>query len=165
MKIQYTNLLTPELRASLDSPFFSKEQKSDMPDDIRLQVEAQEAYLLKHPVVAVYLIATVGSRSKQGGVILQGNSGQSIKLNNGHKVQCARTGDIVAYEDGSTAIIVSGAGQASHDNNGHSTALVGSRLSNGDEITSSPQAIAMIVQREGELLYEDFLNNEVGNNE
>lgn len=164
MEMQYTNLMTPELRASLDCPSFSPEQKSAMPDEARQLVEAQEVFLREHPVKAVYLIATVGSRSKQGGVIVQGNSGQSIQLKNGHKAQSAQTGDSVVYEDGSTAIIVSGAGKAMHDNHGHSIALVGSRLSNGDEIMSSPQATALIVQRQGVPLCEDFLK-EVANDE
>lgn len=161
MDVQYTNVLTPELKTSLDCPSFSPEQKLAMTDEARQHVEAQEIFLREHPVIAVNRIATEGSLSRQGGVIKQGNSGQSIQLNNGHKAQSARTGDSVVYEDGSTAIIVSGAGNAMHDNHGHSIALVGSRLSNGDEIMSSPQATALIVQREGVPLCEDFLK-EVG---
>ncbi|MFO6297095.1 PAAR domain-containing protein [Rahnella selenatireducens] len=164
MEMQYTNVLTPELKASLNRPSFSPEQKSVMGDDARLHVEAQEAFLREHPVVAIYRVATEGSQSREGGVIKQGNSGQSIQLNNGHKVQGARTGDSVIYEDGSTAIIISGAGKAMHDNHGHSIALVGSRLSNGDEIISSPQSTALIAQREGVPLCDDFLK-EVGNDE
>jgi len=161
MKPQYTNELTSEFKASLDCPSFSPEQKFAMADNARQHIEAQEIFFREHPVIAIYRIATEGSLSRQGGVIKKGNSGQFIQLNNGHKAQSARTGDCVVYEDGSTAAIVSGAGKAMHDNHGHSIALVGSRLSNGDEIMSSPQATALIVQREGVPLCDDFLK-EVG---
>lgn len=161
MKTQYTNELTSELKASLDCPYFSPEQKSGMDKNARQQVEANEIFFRDHPVIAVYRIATEGSLSRQGGMIKQGNSGQSIQLSDGHKAQSAQTGDSVVYEDGSTAIIVTGAGKAMHDNQGRSVALVGSRLSNGDEIVSSPQATALIVQREGVPLCDDFLK-EVG---
>jgi hypothetical protein len=56
------------------------------------------------------------------------------------------------YADGSTAQIVTGAGQE----NSH-MALVGSRLCNGDEIINTLQGGFLLVGRDGVAMAEDFL--------
>lgn len=57
-----------------------------------------------------------------------------ISLSTGERVNVAVIGDEVEYPDGSTARIVTGAGEHFLD-----AALVGSRLENGDEIIDTPQ--------------------------
>ncbi|WP_338885700.1 hypothetical protein [Xenorhabdus sp. TH1] len=69
MEQQYDNTLTPELKASLEQPYFSAEQKSAMPGDGRKHVEAQEAFLREHPVTAIYRVAVDGSLTEHGGVV------------------------------------------------------------------------------------------------
>ncbi|MNN69693.1 hypothetical protein D3C81_1855040 [compost metagenome] len=73
-------------------------------------------------------------------------------MDNGQKVRGAQKGDSVVYADGSTAQIVTTAGEE----NSH-LALVGSRLCNGDEIINTSQGICMYVVREGVPMGEDFL--------
>ena len=58
----------------------------------------------------------------------------------------------VLYADGSTAQIITGAGQDNND-----VALVGSMLSNGDEIINTPQGGYVFIAREGVSMGEDFL--------
>ena len=67
-------------------------------------------------------------------------------------MRVAQKGDYAVYADGSTAQIVTGAGQ----DNSH-WALVGSRLSNGDEIIDTPQGLVLLVVREGVPMPDDFL--------
>lgn len=76
----------------------------------------------------------------------------SITIEDGREVRAALKGDYVVYPDGSTAQIVSGAGRENSD-----MALVGSLLSNGDEIINTPQNVALWVQRAGEQMADDFL--------
>ncbi|EPA93934.1 hypothetical protein [Pseudomonas sp. G5(2012)] len=85
-------------------------------------------------------------------MIQQGTGLQEFKLENGQSVHGARKGDYVMYVDGSTAQIITGAGQVNND-----VALVGSLLSNGDEIINTPQDGLVFVAREGESMVKDFL--------
>jgi hypothetical protein len=68
------------------------------------------------------------------------------------KVPAAQKSDYVVYADGSTAQIVTGAGQGNSD-----LALVGSRLCNGDEIINTLQGGYLFIAREGVTIAEDFL--------
>ncbi|MCY1300981.1 hypothetical protein D9M70_505700 [compost metagenome] len=68
----------------------------------------------------------------------------------------ALTGDVVDYPDGSQAEIITGAGQQGQSGE-RSAALVGSRLSNGDEIIGTLQGCALIAQRDGVPMANDFL--------
>lgn len=81
---------------------------------------------------SIYAFATIGAHTERGGYVTRATSGLS---------QCnlmvARVGDVVTYRDGSQAAIIDGAGSMSI-HNGKSHALVGSRLSNGDRIVSTP---------------------------
>ena len=85
-------------------------------------------------------------------MIQQGTGLQEFVLENGRSVRGARKGDEVLYADGSTAQIITGAGQVNND-----VALVGSLLSNGDEIINTPQDGLVFVAREGESMVKDFL--------
>lgn len=156
MNTQYTNTLTPEFKASLERPYFSAEQKATMPDDGRFHVEEQETFLREHPVTAIYRIAVEGSLTQRGGVVRAVWNGSEIGLKDGRRVNIALEGDEVVYPDGSTASIITGSGK-SIQKNGRGIALVGSRLSNGDQIVSTPQSSGTLVEREGVPMGDDFL--------
>lgn len=156
MEQQYTNTLTPEFKASLERTYFSAEQKAAMPDDGRFYVEEQETFLREHPVIAIYRIAVEGSLTQRGGVVRTVWNGSEIQLKDGGRVNIALEGDEVVYSDGSTARIISGSG-TSIQKNGRCIALVGSRLSNGDQIVSTPQSTGTLVEREGVPMGDDFL--------
>lgn len=110
------------------------------------------AYAKAHPPIAIYRVATEGSQTRNGGVIQQGTSPRVFTLDSGQLVRAAQKGDYVVYDDGREAQIVTASGQG----NSH-VALVGSRLSNGDEIINTPQGFYFFVKREGVLEDEDFL--------
>lgn len=76
----------------------------------------------------------------------------AFTLEDGQQVRAAQKGDYVMYANGSTAQIVTASGQG----NSH-LALVGSVLSNGDEIINTPQAGLLFYDREGVQRAEDFL--------
>lgn len=156
MEQQYTNELTTELAASLARPPFSAEKKARMPDGARQTVEEQEAFLREHPVVAIYRIAVDGSLTQRGGVVSAAWNGSEIALEDGHKVNVALEGDEVVYPDGTTARIVTGSG-SKFQKGGKSIALVGSRLSNGDVIISTPQAGCTLNELKGLPMDADFL--------
>ncbi|MBS1205257.1 MAG: hypothetical protein H6R25_2156 [Proteobacteria bacterium] len=67
-----------------------------------------------------------------------------------------QTGDEVVYPDGTTARIVTGSG-SDFQKGGKSIALVGSRLSNGDVIISTPQAGCTLNELKGLPMDADFL--------
>ena len=112
----------------------------------------QQTYIDTHPAIAIFRCATEGSHTRNGGVIQQGTGPLAFKLENGRSVRGALKGDYVLYADGSTAQIITGAGQVNND-----VALVGSVLSNGDEIINTPQDGFVFIAREGVSMVEDFL--------
>jgi uncharacterized Zn-binding protein involved in type VI secretion len=156
MEPQYTNVLTPELATLLARPPFSTEKKAGMPEGARQTVEEQEAFLLEHPVVAIYRIAVDGALTHRGGVVRAAWNGSEIAPEDGPKVSVALEGDEVVYPDGTTARIVTGSG-AKFQKGGKSIALVGSRLSNGDVIISTPQAGCTLNELKGLPMDADFL--------
>lgn len=156
MEPQYTNVLTPELATLLARPPFSTEKKAGMPEGARQTVEEQEAFLLEHPVVAIYRIAVDGTLTHRGGVVRAAWNGSEIAPEDGQKVSVALEGDEVVYPDGTTARIVTGSG-AKFQKGGKSIALVGSRLSNGDVIISTPQAGCTLNELKGLPMDADFL--------
>ena len=93
-------------------------------------------------IVARYPIATVGSRTRRGGQVVDAD---------GHtddfRVACV--GDRVRYPDGSESVITSGAGHASTFAD-RPIALVGSHIANGDRIVARAQSMGEIVVVEGE---------------
>jgi uncharacterized Zn-binding protein involved in type VI secretion len=99
-------------------------------------------------VGTVYAIATIGARTERGGHVTRVSSRRSVC-----GLHIALVGDIVTYRDGSEAAIIDGAGKAGFDD-GRCIALVGSHLSNGDRIVSTPSdnGKSGLVVREGEKL-------------
>lgn len=156
MEQQYTNQLTPELAASLARPPFSAEKKAGMSEDVRQTVEEQEAFLLEHPVVAIYRIAVDGALTQRGGVIRAPWNGAEIEHESRQKVNIALVDDEVAYPDSTTAHIITGSG-AEYRKGEESIALVGSRLSSGDVIISTPQAGSMLTEQDGLPMGAGFL--------
>lgn len=108
------------------------------------------------PATAVYRIAVDGSLTQRGGVVRPLYNGSEMELADGRKANIALEGDEVVYPDGSTARINTGGGKQflKHE---QGTALVGSRLSNGDLIISTPQSTGMLVAREGMPVGNDVL--------
>ena len=154
MEQQYTNELTPELAASLARPPFSAEKKAGMSDGARQTVEEQEPFLIEYPVVAIYRIAVDGALTQRGGVVRAAWNGSEIAFEDGYKVNIALVGDEVVYPDGTNARIVTGSGSRFRKGE---HALVGSRLSNGDVIISTPQAGCMLNELKGLPMDDDFL--------
>ena len=62
----------------------------------------------EHPTLAIFRLATEGSRSRNGGVIRKASSPVQIVLPNGDKVRVACAGDLVEYANGSSAAILHG---------------------------------------------------------
>lgn len=148
----YTNEVSPEFLQTLDKSHFTEQQLADFHEDALAVVNQRQAYIKAHPPVAIYRVAAEGSQTRNGGVIQQATTPMEFKLDNGQQVRAAQKGDYAVYADGSKAQIVTGAGEG----NSH-FALVGSRLSNGDEIINTPQGGCVFIAREGVLLAEDFL--------
>ena len=156
MSNQYTNEVTPQLLAEINKSPFSPQQLAAMDDKAKAIVNEQLAYHCQHPITAIWRIATQDSRTRRGGVISKVDHDWKIRLDSGVYVSVALTGDLITYDDGTTARIISGAGQAGIYKK-HELALVGSLLDNGDEIISTPQQHLYIVQRAGVPEAEEFL--------
>ncbi|MCT4709339.1 hypothetical protein MUA04_03935 [Enterobacteriaceae bacterium H11S18] len=144
---QYTNELTLEILASFDKPTFSDEQVAGIREEWQELIPKQQTELKQHPAIGIYRIAVEGSLTRDGGLLKTATATTEIEISNGQKLRVAQTLDTVVYPDGTEATIISGAGEAGHNSSGQSVALVGSRLSNGDEIISTPQGTAMLVLR------------------
>ena len=148
----YTNETSLELLSNLDNSSFTQQQLADLNEQALAMINQQQAYKKSHPPSAIYRVATEGSQTRRGGVVQQATSPMAFTLDNGQKVKAAQKGDRVVYPDGSTAQIVTAAGeQYSH------VALVGSYLSNGDEIINTLQDRCLIIGRVGVSKAEDFL--------
>lgn len=152
---QYTNELTPEILADIIRSPIAHSDLSKL-DDAQAAIEERETFGRKHPVKAIWRIATEGSRTRCGGVIAHVNHDTKLLLDNGKFAGVELVGDLVTYGNGKTARIVSGAGKASMYK-GYGIALVGSVLDNGDEIISTPQGHSYLVTREGIDPGDDFL--------
>jgi len=148
----YTNDVSPEYLRSLDTPHFTEQQIEQFHEQAQVAVRHQQTYIDTHPAIAIFRCAAEGSQTRKGGVIQQGTGPLAFKLESGLSVRVALKGDYVRYADGSTAQIITGAGQANND-----VALVGSVLSNGDEIINTPQDGYVFIAREGVSMVEDFL--------
>lgn len=160
MDTQYTNDLTPEILASMDISPFTAEELADMTDEARDLIEEQKAFCRAHPVTAIYRLAVAGCLTRRGGVgdefSTAPDDGCKIRLNNGDWASILTVGCTVTYPDGSTAKIISGAGEM-YTIEDRGVALVGSLLDNGDEIISTPQSSSEMVGRDGVPVADDFL--------
>lgn len=157
MTKQYNNELTSELLAQLNKPSHTPEQLAALPEDAQKIILKQQEYDSLHPVNAIYRFAVEGSLTRDGGIIQTGTTKMTIIDENGKERRIAQVQDVVVYPDGSTATIISGAGKESYSREGQGYALVGSHLSNGDVIISTPQHRALLAIREGYQLPDDFL--------
>lgn len=148
----YTNEVSPEFLRTLDNWLFTEQQLAHFNEQVLAILSQQQSDVKTHSPLGIYRMATEGSQTLHGGIIQQATTACEITLDNGQQVRVAQKGDCAVYADGSTAQIVTGAGEG----NGH-WALVGSRLSNGDEIIDTPQGIGLFVVREGVPMPDDFL--------
>lgn len=148
----YTNEASPEFLRNLDKPVFTEERLVGLCEETLAIIREQEDYCATHPAVGICRLASEGSQTRKGGVIQNTDSPLSFSLEGGREVRGAQTGDLVTYPDGSTAQIITGSGEQYSD-----LALVGSRLSNGDEIINTLQSCALLVMRKGVSMPEDFL--------
>lgn len=148
----FTNEASPELLRKLDNSPLTQQQLADANEQVLVRVNQQQAYKKAHPPIAIYRVAAEGSQTREGGVIQHATSPMSFRLNNGQQARAAQKGDQVVYTDGSTAQIITAAGEKySH------IALVGSYLSNGDQIINTPQDSCLLIARGGVSMAEDFL--------
>ncbi|GEA68388.1 hypothetical protein PA3_25460 [Acinetobacter pittii] len=120
----------------MTSPTFlrdlSYEQLQDLSEnDIQQILNAENLYWQNKPFIKYY-IAVNGAKTKNGGLIRA--SGHHSKLKG---ISLALVGDEAIYADGTTAKIITGAGEALTIE-GQSVALIGSYLDNNDEIIDSP---------------------------
>ena len=148
----YTNEVSPERLRALDNSIFTEQQLAIFSEQVLAIVNKNRAYAKAHPPIAIYRVATEGSQTRNGGVIQQGSAPMQIKQDNGQLVRAARKGDWVVYPDGTKAQIMTCGGKG----NSH-IALVGSVLSNGDQIINTPQAGFLLFARKGVPMAEDFL--------
>lgn len=98
------------------------------------------AKLAARPVKAAYDLATLGSKTRDGGEVATASTGMDME---GHQIACV--GDLVRYPDGTETRIVSGAGNAFAYRE-RPVAIVGSATVNGDVIVSSLQSAAKITE-------------------
>jgi hypothetical protein len=148
----YTNEVSPEFLHTLDESPFTEQQLAGFDEQALARINQQQAYVKAHPPIAIYRVAAEGSQTRKGGVIQQGTSSITFTLDSGEDVRAAQKGDYVVYADGSQAQIVTASGEG----NSH-IALVGSALSNGDEIINTPQSGYLFLMRDGVPMAEDFL--------
>lgn len=149
---RHTNEASPELLRTLDQSPFTELQLASFGEEALAIIEQQQAYVRAHPPVAIYRVATEGSQTRNGGAIQQATAPLELTLDNGRQVRAAQKGDYAVYPDGNTAQIVTAAGEG----NSH-VALVGSYLSNGDEIINTLQDGLLFIAREGVPTAVDFL--------
>ncbi|MDY7534910.1 hypothetical protein RGV33_25065 [Pseudomonas sp. Bout1] len=148
----YTNEVTPEFLRTLDKSHFTEQQLAGFNEQALAVVHENRAYAKAHPPIAIYRVAADGSQTRDGGVVQHATSSMEFKLDSGQQVRAAQKGDYVVYADGSKAQIVTTSGEEHFH-----LALVGSQLSNGDEIINTPQGACVLVMREGVQRAEDFL--------
>jgi uncharacterized Zn-binding protein involved in type VI secretion len=111
-------------------------------DRIELDAANGTPSALSRRIIARYPIATIGSRTRRGGQVVDANG-----HDDDFRVACV--GDRVRYPDGSESVITSGAGHASTFAD-RPIALVGSHIANGDRIVARAQSIGEIIVVEGE---------------
>lgn len=121
------------------------------PDDIQQICKAEQLYWNNKPYTA-YCAVSHGSKTKNSGLIRASIMTFKIK-----GIAFAVVGDEAIYPDGSTAKIISGAGEALTVN-GHPAALVGSRLENGDEIIDTLKNILVFRLYHDQVVPDGFLS-------
>lgn len=148
----YTNNASSEFLSDLNKPNFTQQQLSNFSTQALETIQQQQNFNINHPPIAIYRIATEGSQTLKGGVIKQTTSQIEFTLTDGSQVRAAHKGDFIEYADGTRTQIVTAAGES----NSH-IALVGSYLSNGDQIINTPQGSTLLIERQGVPFPADFL--------
>ncbi|WP_275629289.1 PAAR domain-containing protein [Pseudomonas sp. 273] len=149
---QYTNEATAELLQKINTPYFSEADLATFDAQTAEWVRQRQAWEQQHPVIGIYRAATEGSLTRQGGMVQASHNEWTVDVGEEHPLRVARVGDKVVYPDGSHAEILTGSGKENRD-----VALVGSHLSNGDEIISTRQESLLMIRRQGVSLPTDFL--------
>jgi len=149
---QYTNEASAELLQKINAPYFSEADLATFDAQTAEWVRQRQAWEQQHPVIGIYRAATEGSLTRQGGIVQASHKEWTIDVGEEQPLGVARVGDKVVYPDGSHAEILTGSGKEYRE-----VALVGSRLSNGDEIISTRQKSLLLVRRQGVPLPADFL--------
>lgn len=111
LPLLYTNEVSPEFLPTLDNSPFTEQQLAGFNEQALSIVNRLQADIKAHPPTGIYRMATEGSQTRHGGVIQQATTGCEITLDNDQQVRVAQKGDYAVYADGSTAQIVTGAGQ------------------------------------------------------
>lgn len=112
-----------------DLPYEKLQELSE--NDIQRILKAENLYWKNKPFTKYYIVVN-GAKTKNGGLIRA--SGYSPKFKG---ISIALVGDEAIYADGTTAKIITGAGEVLTIKH-HSVALIGSHLDNNDEIIDSP---------------------------
>lgn len=152
LPLLYTNEVSSEFLRTLDKAPFTEQQLAGFNEQALAIVNEKQAYAKAHPPIAIYRVAAEGSQTRNGGVIQHATSPMESKLDNGQQVRAAQKGDYVVYADGSKAQIVTASGEEHFH-----LALVGSHLSNGDEIINTSQGGCLLLMRDGVRRAQDFL--------
>lgn len=118
---------------------FTAEEIAAMDQDSRAIIAEGKALEWKHPVNAIWRIATEGNITRCGGIVAPVERESKLLLDNGRYAT-------IATSAGATSMC-----------NGADVALVDSLLDNGDEIISTPQRHTYLVTREGITSGADFL--------
>lgn len=121
--------------------------------EILTAIEKEKIYFDSLPQKR-YPIALDGAKTKKGGTVKAPFDLVKVK-----GLNIALVGDDVVYEDGTTAKIISGSGSAMRVI-GKGIALVGSHISNDDEIISTPNEVMQIRIFDGEPKPKNFLEPE-----
>lgn len=125
-------------------------QRRSMQEIAAVVTSARTPITLTRKVVARHAMATIGSRTEQGGEVVP-RPGQHAD-----EYMLACVGDRVRYADGSESVITSGAGHASTFAD-RPVALVGSHIANGDRIAASRHSMGEIIVYEGDAPIQGLL--------
>lgn len=66
----YTNEVLPEFLSRLNNSPFTEEQLAGFDDEVMAIIHQQLAYAEEYPPCAIYRVATEGSQTRDGGVII-----------------------------------------------------------------------------------------------
>lgn len=107
----YTNEVSSGFLRDPENLRLTKRKPGTCNEGVSTIVKQQQKHIKTHPPIAIYRIAAQGSQTRNGGVIQQTVSTMEFKLPNGEQVRAAQKGDYAVYPDGTTAQIVTAAGE------------------------------------------------------
>ena len=123
--------------------------------DIQKIQQAEQLYW-DHKPHTKYYAAFNGAKTKKGGLVRASTHAYKVK-----GISLALIGDEAIYLDGSTAKIISGAGDLLAVD-GRAAALIGSLLENGDEIIDSPITSHVLRLYHDAIIPEGFMSPTLG---